>query len=80
MTENVMDATIRDPLRDLGRFYLFLHDSLPIGQKSISVLQNIELCQRKIKEHEHFNHGSGVYKKGTEKIQPHFKKNVAFCV
>ena len=39
----------------LCRFYIKLHESLPLGEESILVQENIELCQNKLLELESCN-------------------------
>ena len=64
----------------LGRFYIKLHESLPLGEKSILVQENIELCNKRLLELESCNDSSISYIKGSQKIKPYFKNNVELCI
>ena len=68
------------PFEDLGRFYIKLHESLPLGEGSILVQENMELCNTRLFELESCNDGSIGYIKGSQKIQPYFKNNVGLCI
>ena len=68
------------PFEDLGRFYIKLHELLPLGEKSILVQENMELCNTRLFELESCNDGSIGYVKGSQRIQPYFKNNVGLCI
>ena len=65
---------------NLGEFYLRLYNSLPMGEKSTLVLENIELCEKKLLELESCNVGSVGYIKGSQIIKPYFKNNTELCI
>ena len=56
-------------------FYSKLNESFPVGKKSKSVLENIELCEKKLLEFDSCNNGSVGYVKRSQKIKPYFKGN-----
>ena len=62
-------------IRNLYHFYLRLQTSLPVGQKSALVQENIELCEKILLEIKSCNDGSVGYIKGSQKIEPYFKGN-----
>ena len=68
------------PLRYLTIFYLKLDDSLPIGQKSKLVKENIELCQKFILEFGSSDDVSADYTKLSQIIKPYFKNNAELCI
>ena len=61
-------------------FYMKLSESLPLGEESILVQENIELCHKRLLELESCNDGSVSYIKGSQKIKPYFKNNVGLCI
>ena len=65
---------------NLGNFYLTLNNSLPMGEKSTLVQENIELCEKKLLELESCNDSSIGYVKGPLKIKPYFKNNAELCI
>ena len=69
-----------EPFQDLVIFYIKLHESLPLGEKSILVQENIELCDKRLFELESCNDSSVGYIKGSQKIKPYFKNNVGLCI
>ena len=73
---NYTNTTIRDSLEYLSKFYLKLHESFPLGEESILVKENIELCQRRLLELESCDDSSLGYITGSQKIKPYFKNNV----
>ena len=64
----------------LSRFYSKLNESFPVGKKSKSVLENIELCEKLILEFESSDEGSVGYVKISQKIEPYFKSNAELCI
>ena len=70
-------------LRSVGNlcaFYSKLQKSLPIGQESTLVQENIELCEKKLLELKSCcNDGIG-YINGSLKIKPYFKNNAELCI
>ena len=46
-----------------------------MGEKSILVEENIELCEKILLEIKSCNDGSVGYIKGSQKIEPYFKGN-----
>ena len=67
-------------IRNLGVFYLGLQKSIPIGEKSTLLQENIEVCEKKLLEIESCNDGSVGYIKGSQKIKPYFKNNTELCI
>ena len=65
---------------NLGDYYLRLNKSLPMGEKSTLVQENIELCEKKLLELESCNVGSVGYVKISQKIKPYFKNNSELCI
>ena len=81
IAQNISDGnSMRKPFQDLFIFYIKLHESLPLGEESILVQENIELCQNKLLELESCNDSSVGYIKGSQKIKPYFKNNVVLCI
>ena len=73
------DRTYRS-IWNLCDFYLRLHTSLPIGEKSTLVKNNCELCDKKLLELESCNDGSIDCIKGSQKIKPYFKNNAELWI
>ena len=64
----------------LHRFYLKIHESSRMGEESILVLKNIELCDKKLLELKSCSDGSIGYTKGSQKIKPYFKGNAVLHI
>ena len=65
---------------NLGDFYSKLHKSLPMGEKSTLVQENIELCCKRLFELKSCNDDSIGCVKGSQKIKPYFKNNAELCI
>ena len=75
--ENILDRFHRrNPYFSLNWFYSKLDESLPIGKKSKLVLENIDMCRRKIVEFESCDNGIN----GLLKIKSYFKNNVEWRI
>ena len=60
----------------LHTFYSKIHESFPMGEESILVLKNIELCHKMVLELDSCNNGSVGYVKISQIIKPYFNNNV----
>ena len=54
--------------------------SFPLGEGSILVQENIELCNTRLLELKSCNDSSVGYIKGSQIIKPYFKNNVVLCI
>ena len=59
----------------LHTFYFKKHKSFPMGKKNTLVLENIELCHKRLLELKSCNDGSVGYVKMSQLIKPYFKGN-----
>ena len=65
---------------NLGVFYSKLQQSLPMGDRSTLLQENIELCTTKVLELQSCSNGSVGYIKGSQEIKPYFKNNAELCL
>ena len=76
ISENNLDGeVINDSFIILHTFYSKIHESFPMGEESILVQKNIELCCMKLLELESCHDGSVSYVIISQKIKPYFKGN-----
>ena len=77
IAENNLDGDfIYNSFVYLHTFFAEIHESFPMGEESILVLKNIELCDKKLLELKSCNDGSVGYVKRSQIIKPYFKNNV----